>query len=188
MKRSAPRPLPPGLIYQPRLIHPEEEQALVARIATLEFAPFQFHQWQGKRRVTWFGWRYDYGDAGLARAAPIPGFLLPLRERAAAFAGLVPAQLQQALVTEYQAGAGIGWHRDRPVFDRVVGISLLTPCTLRLRRRREDGFERAALLLEPGSAYAFEGPARHEWEHSIAPLETLRYSVTFRSLIASAGC
>lgn len=86
------------------------------------------------------------------------------------------------MVIRYDAGAGIGWHRDRPVFDKVVGISLMSPCVVRFRRREGRTFQRFALDARPRSAYLLSDAIRHEWEHSIAPLETMRYSITFRSL------
>ena len=175
---------PEGLIYRPDLVSEAEETQLAARIATLELKPFEFRGYQGLRRVKAFGWRYDYGARAVQPAVAIPDFLQPLRRRAAEMAGLEPDQLNQALVTEYAPGAGIGWHRDRPQFAEVVGISLLSPCVLRLRRPRGDGWERAALPVEPRSAYVLRGPARQEWEHSITPMERLRYSVTFRRLLS----
>ena len=105
-----------------------------------------------------------------------------MRDSAADFAGLAPAELVHALVTEYTPGAAIGWHRDRPVFGDVIGISLASSCRFRLRRKQASGWQRAALVLEPRSAYLLRGPVRREWEHSIPPAERLRYSVTFRSL------
>jgi alkylated DNA repair dioxygenase AlkB len=89
--------------------------------------------------------------------------------------------LEQALVVRYDVGAGIGWHRDRPVFDKVIGISLQSPCVLRFRRRDGHGFRRFSLHAQPRSAYLLNGEIRHDWEHSIAPMEALRYSITFRS-------
>jgi alkylated DNA repair dioxygenase AlkB len=107
---------------------------------------------------------------------------LPVRERAAAFAGVEPQKLQQALVTEYSSGAAIGWHKDKAVCDEVVGVSLAAPCTFRLRRKVGSKWERRSLTLEPGSAYLITGEARTDWEHSIPPVDALRYSVTFRSM------
>jgi len=174
--------LPEGLAYRGELISADEETALVDEIAALPFRPFEFHGYFGNRRTVSFGFRYDFGDRAMHEAEPIPDFLLPVRERAAGFAGLYAAELQHALVTEYAHGAGIGWHRDRPVFDDVIGVSLLAPCRFRLRRKRGDTWERAAMKLEPRSAYLLRGVVRRQWEHSIAPMEGLRYSVTFRSL------
>jgi alkylated DNA repair dioxygenase AlkB len=107
---------------------------------------------------------------------------LAVRERAAHFAGLEPSALEHALLIEYAPGAGIGWHKDRPAFDDVIGISLLSPCRFRLRRKCGDRWERRSFTAEPRSAYLLRGPSRADWEHSIPPLEMLRYSITFRSM------
>jgi alkylated DNA repair dioxygenase AlkB len=172
---------PPGLLLHPELITPAEERMLLDNFAALPFRPFEFQGWFGKRETASFGWRYDFNEARVHAAPPIPGFLLPLRARAAEFAALPAAALEQALVIRYDVGAGIGWHRDRPQFDQVVGISLLSACVLRFRRRAGRGFRRFSLDARPRSAYLLDGEIRHEWEHSIAPVETLRFSVTFRS-------
>ena len=176
-----------GLEYRPDLLSPHEEGELVRRFADLPFKNFEFHGYVGKRRVVSFGWRYDFGDATLTEAEDLPSFLLPLRERAAEFAGKAALELPHALVTEYAPGAAIGWHRDKGVFGEVVGISLLSACVFRMRRKKGAGWERASFVAEPRSAYLLRGPARTEWEHSIPAVEGLRYSVTFRSLAASSG-
>jgi alkylated DNA repair dioxygenase AlkB len=173
--------LPPGLRLRADFISPVEEANLVDHFAELAFKPFSFQGWAGKRETISFGWRYDFDEARMHEAPPIPAFLMPLRQRAASFADLPAEALEQALIVRYDAGAGIGWHRDRPVFDRVVGVSLLAPCVLRLRRREGKGFSRCNLPLAPRSAYLLSGPVRYEWEHSIVPMETRRFSVTFRS-------
>jgi len=175
-------PLIAGLRYQEEVIGEGEEQALLDRLAALELAPFRFHGWLGNRKTQSFGWRYDFEDASFTPAEPIPDWLQPLRERAAAFAGLKPADFVHVLLARYDPGAGIGWHRDRDVFENVVGISLGTPATLRFRRRTPSGFRRASLQVRPRSAYLLSGEARHDWEHSISPGESLRFSVTFRTL------
>jgi alkylated DNA repair dioxygenase AlkB len=173
---------PPGLAYAPEVITTAEEAALIARLEAVEVTPFRFQGWLGKRLTASFGWRYDFENGRFDAAEPIPDFLLPLRERAAAFAGLAPEEFVQSLVIRYDPGAGIGWHRDRPLFEHVAGISLEAPATLRLRRRRESGFDRAALPLAPRSIYHLSGEARHDWEHGITPMNRRRWSVTFRSL------
>lgn len=175
-------PAPAGLRQISELITVAEEIALIAFVQTVVLAPFQFQGWTGKRLTASYGWHYDFEGARLAPAAPLPDDLLCLRERAAAFAGLPAADLVQALITRYDPGAGIGWHRDRPVFEHVIGISLGTPATLRLRRRAGVGFERRAIELELRSAYYLSGDARHDWEHSIVPGDTVRWSVTLRTL------
>jgi DNA oxidative demethylase len=173
--------MPPGLQVREEFISLVEESALLERLATLPFQPFAFQGWFGKRETVSFGWRYDFNDARLHAAPPLPDFLLPLRDRSADFAGVRPEALEQALVIRYEAGAGIGWHRDRPVFDRVVGISLLSECALRFRRREGRKFRRVTLDARPRSAYLLSGEIRHEWEHSIAPMAQRRFSITFRS-------
>lgn len=176
------RPPLAGLAVAADLVSAEEERALIAAIDATGPTPFRFQGWLGKRLTTSFGWSYDFDRGRLAEAAPIPDFLLPVRARAAAFAGLEAEALVQALLIRYDPGAGIGWHRDRPQFEHVVGISLGAPATMRFRRRREGGFDRAALPLAPRSAYHLSGEARHAWEHSIAPTAATRWSITFRSL------
>jgi DNA oxidative demethylase len=121
-------------------------------------------------------------NGGLGLAEPIPDWLLPVRARAARFACLEPEELVQTLLIRYDPGAGIGWHRDRFVFEHVIGISLGAPAVMRFRRRRAGGFDRASVLLGPRSIYHLTGEARHEWEHSIPAMETTRWSITFRSL------
>jgi alkylated DNA repair dioxygenase AlkB len=178
---------PPGLRYQRDLLSGEEEADIAAGIAALDLKPFEFHGFLGKRRVVSFGWRYVFDGSGLTEAEPIPAFLLPLRERAARFAGVEPDALVHMLVTEYAPGASIGWHKDRSVFGDTIGISLLSACRLRFRRRSAQGWERTALLAAPRSAYLLRGAARSLWEHSIPPVESLRYSVTMRTLASALG-
>jgi alkylated DNA repair dioxygenase AlkB len=179
---DTPPVLPEGMRYRPELITAAEEQALSDRFAALPFQPFEFQGYFGKRRVVFYGYRYDFTEREVQRVAPIPDFLLPVRERAAAFAGLEPEALEHALINEYQPGAPIGWHRDRPQFGDVLGVSLLSPCRFRLRRKTGARWERMTITLEPRSAYLLRGPARSEWEHSIPEAEALRYSITFRTL------
>jgi alkylated DNA repair dioxygenase AlkB len=184
-----PAPGPPveGLRYEEDFLSPGEEADLTARFSALPFKPFAFGPYTGKREVVSFGHRYDYSDRRMKPAAPTPDFLTGLAARAEAWAGLPAASLSQALVTRYAPGVTIGWHRDRPEFAEVVGVSLLSPCTLRLRRREGGGWARAALTLAPRSVYLFSGPVRSVWEHSIPPVEALRYSVTFRRLSAKGA-
>jgi alkylated DNA repair dioxygenase AlkB len=173
-----------GLDYRSDFLSQAEEVALLEHIRLLPFAPFEFHGYLGKRRVVSFGRRYDYGSRLLRDAPELPDFLLPLRARAATFAGVSEANIAHALVTEYSPGAGIGWHKDKSVFDKVVGVSLESASAIRLRRRTNASWQRASFIAEPRSAYLFAGPARTDWEHSIAPVAILRYSVTFRTVRA----
>jgi alkylated DNA repair dioxygenase AlkB len=171
----------PGLVYREELISEAQERDLIERLDALDLAPFRFQGWLGNRKTKSFGWRYDFDDASFTRTEPIPDWLDPLRTKAAAFAGLRPADFAHALLARYDPGAGIGWHRDRDVFDKVVGISLGTPATLRFRQRAASGFRRASLELAPRSAYLLSGESRWDWEHRITPGDQLRFSITFRT-------
>jgi len=175
-------PLIAGLRYQERLIDEAEEKALVAKLSELDLSSFRFHGWLGNRKTQTYGWRYDFDDASFTPTEPIPGWLEGVRSKGAAFAGLRPEDFVHVLLARYDPGAGIGWHRDRDVFERVVGISLCTPATLRFRRRTESGFRRANVEVSPRSAYLLSGEARQDWEHSISPGQSLRFSITFRTL------
>ena len=179
---AAPPSLPAGFRYQPELISPAAEACLLEQIRGLPFREFEFHGYVGKRRTVSFGASYDFATERLAVAPELPPFLLDLRQRAAAFAGLAAERLQQVLVTEYAPQAAIGWHRDKAVFGEVVGLSLLSSCPFRLRRRDGDGWKRVTVEAAPRSAYLLSGEARTEWEHSIPPVESLRFSVTFRTV------
>ena len=173
---------PEGLRYQPDLITADEERLLAERIAALPFKPFEFQGFLGNRRTVSFGWHYDFAGSRLKETDALPDFLLPVRAKAAALARVETEAFAHALVIEYAPGAGIGWHRDRPVFGIVAGVSLLAPARLRFRRKAGAKWERWAVETEPRSAYVLDGPARAEWEHSIPALDALRYSVTFRTL------
>lgn len=174
-------PAVPGFRYQEDMLSEADEKGLVRQFETLPFKPFEFHGYLGNRRTVSFGWRYDYSGATLRKAEDMPAFLLPLRDRAADFAGLASDALVHALVTEYAPGAGIGWHRDKAHFGKVAALSFCAPCRLRFRRKRDAGWDRHAITVAPRSAYLLDGEARQVWEHSIPPMEKLRYSVTFRS-------
>jgi alkylated DNA repair dioxygenase AlkB len=173
---------PEGLRYRAGFLDAAEQDELVAHMASLPFRPFEFQGFLGKRETVSFGWSYRFDGSGLAEAAPIPDWLLPLRARAAAFAGLAPEALEHALLIRYGEGAGLGWHRDRPVFGDVLGVSLLAPVPLRFRRKQDDRWQRFTIEVEPGSIYALRGPARSLWEHSIPPVAAPRYSITLRSM------
>jgi len=180
-------PVLPGLKYAEGLIGEDEERELIDRLTALDLAPFRFHGWLGNRKTCSFGWRYDFDDASFAPTEPIPDWLEPLRAKAATLAEVGRDAFVHVLLARYDPGAGIGWHRDRDVFDKVVGISLNTPATLRFRQRTPAGFRRASLELAPASAYLLSGESRYDWEHSISPGDQLRFSITFRTLSDKGG-
>ena len=163
-----------GFRYRCGLFSPAEEQDFVRRFEGLPFKPFEFHGYLGNRRVVSFGLRYDYGGARLTKAQAMPEFLTPLRQIAARVGGVEPHAFAHTLVTEYAPGAGIGWHRDKPNFGKVVGLSFGAPCRLRFRRKLGERWDRRAVDVAPRSGYLLDGEARHVWEHSIAPMAALR--------------
>jgi alkylated DNA repair dioxygenase AlkB len=175
--------VPEGFAYAQNILSEAEEADCVHAFTFLPFKPFEFHGYLGNRRIVSFGWRYDYAKRALCDSADMPDFLMPLRERAALFAGVPAHSLQQALVTEYAPGAGIGWHRDKPIFEDVMAFSFLSACVLRFRRKVDNAWQRISLTAAPRSIYLLRGPARREWYHSIPPLPALRYSVTFRNFV-----
>lgn len=179
---GAVQALPQGFVYQPHFISQAEHDDLLDEIRRLEFHEVRMHGVVARRRVIQYGWTYAFDGARLTDGPPLPGFLLPVRARAAALASVPPEALSEALLTEYPPGAPIGWHRDAPGFGIVVGISLLSACRFRFRRGPERGSARVTLTLEPGSAYVLSGPSRSDWQHSIPEVDARRYSITFRTL------
>ncbi|SER13612.1 alpha-ketoglutarate-dependent dioxygenase AlkB [Sphingobium sp. YR768] len=176
---------PAGFTHHDAVIDAAEEEMLICAVERFPLTPFRFQGWEGKRLTFSFGWAYDFETAQVAAAPPMPDWLLRMRARAADFMGLADEELVQALLIRYDPGASIGWHRDRPIFEHVVGISLGAPATLRLRLRADGGFRRHGIPLPRRSIYGLTGDVRHRWEHSIAPMEQTRWSITFRSLSES---
>jgi alkylated DNA repair dioxygenase AlkB len=138
--------MPEGFKYAPGVLSAEQERDLVEQLRPLPFKEFEFHGYLGKRRTVSYGWKYNYAARALEASREIPDFLLPVREIAARFAEMAPEDLQQILITEYDAGAGIGWHRDKGEFGQIVGLSLLAPCVFRLRRKQGTKWERASII------------------------------------------
>jgi alkylated DNA repair dioxygenase AlkB len=172
---------PDGFAYRPQLLSSSEEEAARRAASALAFEPFRMRGFVARREVASFGNGYAYDARTVAPAPPLPPFLLPLRDRAAALAGVDPAALSTAFVIRYPPGAGIGWHRDAPAFGIVVGISLGAPARLQLRRGGPGG-ERLEVLLAPGSAYVLARSARWAWQHHLPPVKAERYAITFRTL------
>jgi alkylated DNA repair dioxygenase AlkB len=174
--------MPEGFRYEEDIISEADEAALAKSLAALDLKPFEFHGHLGNRRVTSFGLRYDYARRAVEVTDGFPAFVADLRNKVADFAGRKVDEFQQGGVNEYPPGAGIGWHKDKPQFGVIVGVSLLAPATMRFRRAKGTRWIRASQRLEPRSIYILEGEARSAWEHSVPPVDALRYSLTFRTV------
>jgi DNA oxidative demethylase len=179
---DVPAEVPPGFVYRPEFVSADEERELVAGIRGIEFSEVKMRGAVARRRTAHFGWLYGYETWRVEPGPPIPAFLLPLRARVAELAGVAAEALVEALLTEYSPGAGIGWHRDAPMFGVVAGVSLLGACRFRFERGKGETRQTRAIVLAPRSAYLLTGAVREAWRHSIPPARELRYSVTFRTL------
>jgi alkylated DNA repair dioxygenase AlkB len=176
-----PAELPEGFRYIPDVLTPPQEKSLVTEFEKLPLKPFEFHGYQGNRRIYTFGHKYIFAGQEPRDDASIPDYLRPLTEIASRISGEPAEAFAQLMVTEYAPGAGIGWHLDRPSYEDIVAVSFLAPCTLRLRRKTGEGWERRSAHIEPRSVYLLHGAVRNVWQHSIAPMDVLRYSVTLRT-------
>jgi alkylated DNA repair dioxygenase AlkB len=177
-------PLPEGMRYEAEFLSGEEEAALVATMAQLPLANMQYRQYTALRRVVSYGGQYDFSAQKLNEAQPLPDWLEPLRQRAGAWAGIPPERFTQALIAQYQPGTPLGWHRDVPDFEDIVGISLLNDAVMRLRPYPHETGTKAGVLklaLPPRSIYLLRGTARWGWQHSVSPTKQLRYSITLRT-------
>jgi alkylated DNA repair protein (DNA oxidative demethylase) len=175
--------VPEGLVYEPGLLSPEEERAVLDELERLEFHAIRMHGVVARRTARHFGLDYDYERRGvIGDAEPMPEWLLGVRLHAAELAAVDPGELVEGLVQRYPEGAQIGWHRDAPQFGTVVGISLLAPCRMRFRRDAGAVRRQHEVELEPRSGYVLAGPARTAWQHHVPPTKSLRYSITFRTL------
>lgn len=180
----APPPLPPGLEYLPDFLGRDLEATLIEAFCALPFREAPFRQYTARRRVVRFG-HDGYADIGeLQDGGPWPAWLLDLRAKAAHVARVDDDAFVHGLVTEYRPGTPIGWHRDKPGYGTVVGISLGSACRMRFRpyENRHDRHAVIAVELAPRSLYVLRDDIRWRWQHRIPPVKALRYSVTFRTL------
>jgi alkylated DNA repair dioxygenase AlkB len=176
--------LPPGFICKPEFITPDEEEALLAEIRNLPLSEAKYKDYTAKRRIISYGASYDFSSNELIPAGSIPPCLMPLRQRVAQWVGVPSSAFEHALIAEYKTGTQLGWHRDVPDFEIIVGVSLAGASRMRLRPYPAKKGRNAASLsvdLEPRSAYVMRGPARWAWQHSIPPTKATRYSITFRT-------
>lgn len=162
--------MPGGFTYQEEFMSVGEEVALLEIFKSLPFRHATHHGYEAHRRIVGYGWH----------GGGLPDFIEPLRQRAAAFAGIAPGKILSALISEYSPGAAIGWHRDKPTIGHVIGISLGSTCQFRLRRKNGVAWTRFAVPARGRSIYCMAGESRRDWQHSIPAVEALRYSITFR--------
>src|SRR5829696_435689 len=175
--------IPEGLTYVEDFITTDEERLLLGELETMEFRAVEMRGQVARRTVRHFGLDYEYETGDLVAAEPLPPPMVWLRDRCAALMAREPADLVQILVSRYPPGAGIGWHRDAPMFgSKIAGVSLLAPCRMRFQRTVGGVRSTAALELAPRSAYLLSGKARWSWQHSIPATKEPRYSITFRTL------
>jgi alkylated DNA repair dioxygenase AlkB len=176
--------LPEGFLYQAEFLSEAEEAELRQTIERLEFGAYNFRGYIARRRVVTYGAGYDSGSRRMViTGKAIPDFLTPIRERAAIVADMRAEEIGQAMVTEYSVGTPIGWHRDSPQFETIIGISIGSACRMRLKPYKGEG-KVISVMLEPRSIYVMRGRARWQFQHSIPAVKELRYSITFRSLMA----
>ncbi len=179
--------LPDGLLHRRDFLTADDEASLLRELAGLPFTAARYKAYTARRRIVSYGSSYDFGEGALRAAPPVAAFLLPLRDRIAAWIDVAPADLADVTIAEYAPGTPLGWHRDVPEFERIAGVSLAAPCRIRfrpypVRENRRDGV--FALVLEPRSAYLLQREIRWRWQHAIAPTRALRYSITFRTRAA----
>jgi alkylated DNA repair dioxygenase AlkB len=177
-------PLPDGMRYELDFLDAREEAALVALAASLPLKEMNYKGYTARRRVASYGGKYDFDANRLESASPLPAELEPLRAKVAAWLGVAPAAFTQTLVAEYREGTPLGWHRDVPDFEDVVGVSLLGEAVMRFRPYPPREPKKSGVLkltVAPRSIYLLRGPSRWAWQHSVAPTRALRYSITFRT-------
>ena len=182
----APDALPdlPGLRFVPEFLGAAEERELLKAIESLTLAEAQYKQYTARRRVASFGGTFDYESNKLLPAPPIPDSLAPLRERVAQWLRTDPSRFEHMLVAQYRPGTPLGWHRDVPDFESIVGVSLLGAARMRFRPYPPPpgrSGKTVTLELPPRSLYVLEGAVRWQWQHSIAETAELRYSVSLRT-------
>jgi alkylated DNA repair dioxygenase AlkB len=174
----------PGLVYHPDFLSLPEEACLLEVISSLPLRAARYKGYVARRRVVSYGGSYDFDTNTLLPTEALDERLRPLRNRVARWLRIDDEELVHALVAEYAVGTPLGWHRDVPEFESIAGVSLGSEARLRLRPYPAD--QRAKrhvvdLPLAARSIYKLQGPARWAWQHSVPPVPSLRWSITFRT-------
>jgi len=178
---------PPGFIYVPDFLTYEEELYLNEQVSKTECHTFIFQGFRAKRRVASFGYDYSFDKRALTKGTEIPESFHSLLDKVSKYLAISKDDFAELLVTEYPVGSVINWHRDAAPFDLIAGISLSADCVFRLRPHDKTKQGRNALISIPvkrRSLYIMKDNARTDWQHSIAPVKEIRYSITLRTLKA----
>ncbi len=162
---------PEGFIYVPGFLSDVKERELLLMFKEVSFTPYIYEGYEAKRQVKSFTKETGY-----------PEFLVPTLIRVAEYFKFPFDSIGHSMITEYAPGTPIGWHRDMPPYETVMGISLGSAAPFRFRRQVGSRWERITLTAERCSLYCMSGPSRYEWQHSIPPVEDWRYSITIRTV------
>ncbi|HYF70329.1 MAG TPA: alpha-ketoglutarate-dependent dioxygenase AlkB [Ohtaekwangia sp.] len=176
---------PDGFEYNPDFLSQKEQDDLLQEITKYERHTFKFQGYEAKRKVASFGYDYSFEKNILSMGLPIPPSFDSLLEKVSNHLGIDKHDFAELLITEYPVSAVINWHRDAFPFDLIAGISLGTDCLFRLRPYDKTKQGRGSIISVPvraGSLYIMKGAARINWQHSIAPVKHIRYSITLRTL------
>jgi alkylated DNA repair dioxygenase AlkB len=176
---------PEGFQYIRHFITEAEESHLLQAISRTPLHTFVFQGYEAKRKVASFGHDWSFEHQRLTKGRDIPEAFQPLIDKVANHLSLQPEALAELLLTEYPVGAVINWHRDAPPFDLIAGVSLGAGCTFRLRPHDKAKQGKTSIISMPVQArslYVMQGAARSDWQHSIAPVKEVRYSITLRTL------
>lgn len=176
---------PEGFSYSPEFLTKEEELELVNEISKIELNNFSFQGYTANRKTASFGYDYSFENRKLTKGKNIPAAFSYLLEKVGNQISISPDKFAELLIIEYPEGSVINWHRDAPPFDIIAGISLLNDCKFRLRPQEKEKQNRSSIVSFPvkqRSLYVMQGAARSEWQHSIAPVKQVRYSITLRTL------
>jgi alkylated DNA repair dioxygenase AlkB len=166
---------PPGFIYEPDFITPAEEKTLMAEFKKAPLKTFNFKGYESKRR-----------GKSYTKERGFPTKLRPILERVSKFLKIKLETIEHALISEYIPSTGIGWHRDQPPYDKIIGLSFGTAVPFRFRKlspiKDKKKWEHITITAEPRSLYVMAGESRSLWQHSIPPVPDWRYSLTMRTI------
>ncbi len=166
-----------GLSLALDFITAEQQQALIAQIRDAN--PTKKRNITRRNTIQRYGSREPYFDNLVSDV--IPAHLAELCDRLVAL-NLVAARPDSVTINEYYAGQFIAPHIDHIDAGPVITIlSLGSPATM-IFSQNGDQF---SVELPPRSITQMRDQIRYGWNHEIAPVKDLRYSLVFRD---SASC